>query len=230
MSISAISRVVGGDPRDRLDDGDEPGAVHGRLAPERAEQRPAVDEVGEFRDIALGAGGDGEGDVAEHLGHGAAEAEGDDGAEGGVTLHADHELAAAGQHLLDQHRLEGVAGTLRERVVRLGRLARRAHVQHDQSLLGLVLDERADRLHGDGDSERRREAGGLGRGVHEAAGRDGHAVGGEDLLGGSLVERGTAGRERLLDDLARMRERVVDLDWHHGSPFGSSARWTRSIV
>ena len=122
-------RVVGGDLRDCLDDGDELRAVHGRLAAERAQQRLAADQVGEFRDIALGAGGDGEDDVAEHLGHGAAEAEGDDRAEGGVTLHADHELAAAGDHLLDEDRLEGVAGALRERDVRLGDLVGRAQVQ-----------------------------------------------------------------------------------------------------
>ena len=101
--------------------GDELRAVHGRLAAERAEQRLAADQVGEFRDIALGAGGDGEDDVAEHLGHGAAEAEGHHGAEGGVALHADHELAVAGDHLLDEHGLEGVAGALRERDVGLRR-------------------------------------------------------------------------------------------------------------
>ena len=52
--------------------------------------------------------------------------------------------------------------------------------------------------------------------MHEAAGRDGHAVGGQDLLGGGLVERGTAGRERRFDELARLRERVADLWRHHG--------------
>ena len=49
----------------------------------------------------------------------------------------------------------------------------------------------------------------------------GHAVGGEDLLRCGLVERGAAGRERLLDDLMRPRERVVDLD---GIALLSSAR------
>ena len=150
--------------------GDELVAVHGRLAAERAEQRLAADQVGELRDIALGAGGDGEGDVAEHLGHGAAEAEGHDGAEGGVALHADHELAAAGDHLLDEHRLERVAGALRERGVRLGDLVRGAQVEDHQLRLGLVLDERADGLHGDGRAERGGEVGGLGGGVDEAAG------------------------------------------------------------
>ena len=120
-SISAMLRVVGGDLRDRLEDRDQLGAVDGGLAAERAQQRLAADQIGELRDIALGAGGDGEGDVAEHLGHRAAEAEGHDGAEGGVALHADHELAAAGDHLLDQHRLEGVAGALGEHRVRVRR-------------------------------------------------------------------------------------------------------------
>ena len=142
-------RVVGGDLRDGLDDGDQRGAVDGRLAAERAEQRLALDQIGELRDIALGAGGDGEGDVAEHLGHGPAEAEGHHGTEGRVALHADHELAAAGDHLLDEHGLEGVAGALRERGVGRGDLFRRAQLEDDELELGLVLDERADRLHRD---------------------------------------------------------------------------------
>ena len=100
-----------------VDDGDELLRVHRRLAAERAQQRLAADQAGELRDIALGAGGDGEGDVVEHLGHGAAEAEGEDGAEGGVTLHADHQLTAPRDHLLDQHGLEVVAGALGERGV-----------------------------------------------------------------------------------------------------------------
>ena len=192
-------------------------AVDGRLAAERAQQRLAAEQIGELGDIALGARGNGEGDVPEHLGHRAAEAEGHDGAEGGVALHADHELAAAGDHLFDQHGLEGVAGALGERDVGVGDLSGGAQVEDDEPGLGLVLDQRAHRLHGDGDAERRRQVGGLGRGVDEAAGGDRDAVGGQDLLGGGFIERGPAGRERLLDDPGRPSERLVDLSWHRGS-------------
>ena len=214
--------MVGGDPRDRIDDGGQLGAVDGRLAAKRAEQRFAADQTGELRDIALGARGHRECDVPEHLGHGAAEAEGHDGSEGGVAFHADHELPVAGDHLLHEHRLEGVTGTLGERHVGLRHLVGRAQVEDDELCLGLVLDERADGLDGDGNAEGGREVGCLGCGVHEAAGRHGHAVGGEHLLRGGLVERRTSGRKRLLDDLRRHCEGVLDL-CEHRAPFSAES-------
>ena len=185
-------RVVGGDLRDGLHDRDQRAAVDGRLAAERAEQSLAADQIGELGDIALGAGGNGKGDVAEHLGHRAAEAEGDDGSERGVTLHADHELAAAGDHLLDQHRLEGVAGALRERAYASASLIRRPQVEDrragSRSCAGSARRPPSWRR----GPERRREVGGLTGGVDEAAGGDRDAVGGQDLLGGGFVERRAA--------------------------------------
>ena len=216
-------REVGGDPLDGLEDDDEHLPVHGGLSSERAQQSLAADEIGELRDIALGARGDGECDVAEHLGHGAAEAEGDDGTEGGVSAHADHELPAAGDHLLHQRGLERLTGPLRECGVGRRDFSLGPKTECDELPLRLVLDQSPDRLHGDGHAERGGEVGGLRRRADEAAGGDRNAVGGEDALGRGLVKRRTPCDERLLDDVARLRRRTVDVDWHQGTPFGSSA-------
>ena len=85
-SISAILRVVLGDAGDGQHDVDQPAAVDGRLAAKGPQELLRADEIEELVDIALADREDRERDVAEHLGHDAAQTEGHHRPEGGVAL------------------------------------------------------------------------------------------------------------------------------------------------
>jgi len=193
--------VLLGDAGDGQHDVDQPPAVDGRLAAERPEQLLRADETEELLDLALVQGRDRERDVTEHLGHGAAQAEGDDGPEGGVTLHAHHELAGTGYHLFHQHSLERGARPLRQLAVGSGHLFGLAQVEEHELRLGLVLDVRAHGLERQRTVDRRGQGERLSLRARKAAGGHRDAVGGQQALGLVLVQGGAPLPQCRLDDV-----------------------------
>ncbi len=214
--------MIFGDARDGKHDLGQLLTVHGRLAAEGAEKFPRADQVEELRDVALGAGGRRERDVAEHLGHDAAEAEQDDRTEGWVALHADEELPAPRDHLLDEDGLEIVAGALPDALVGVRDFPGRAQAERNKPGLGLVMDGAADRLERDGAAEAGGKTDGVLFAARQAAARDGHVVRGEQLLGFPLVQRPSAGGDRVADERRPLLELLQRLRRHRAFLPGGS--------
>ena len=101
---------VDGDAAQRGDHRAQLSAVDRGRAPERPEQLLGPDEVGELGDVALTKGDDSKRDIAQHLGHDAAEAEGHHRSEHRVPLEPGQQFPVAGDHLLHEDALQGGAG------------------------------------------------------------------------------------------------------------------------
>jgi len=192
-------------PAHSRDDLRERGPVGGRFAPDRPQKHLRVDLLHELVRVILRDGRHGEGDVLQRLGEDAAQAEHHHRAEEQVTDQADHELALAADHMLDEHTVERDP---RSRGPRFQRPISFAHfclvddAEQHQPGVGLVLDGGGGTLHHDGVADPGGEPDSLvgrGRGPTQ---RHRDVIGGEELLAGLFVESGSAGRQRLLDESA----------------------------
>lgn len=119
----------------------EGGNIGGGMATVALEETVAADLADHLAGVDVGQRGDAEGDDAEDLDVDAAQSEGDDGAEGGVVIDADHHLGAAADHRLLQDALGrrgGGGGEGRGHALEGGRDRRLVgDVEGDQAVLGL---------------------------------------------------------------------------------------------
>ncbi len=169
---------------DSLDYLSQCGAVHGRIAAERAEQPLGPDESRQFARLAVVDGRHGENDIAERLGKHTSQPERDDRAKRGVALHADHEFAVADDHLLHKDGLESPRGPLLEQPVRRDDRLRIARLdpKHHETRLGLVVHLGGDTLHDHFAADPAGGLNGLGFACHQRPGRYRDAVRSEEPL------------------------------------------------
>ncbi len=164
-------------------------AIHRRQAAEVVEQHARPDSLEHALDVLVLQRRHAERDVLVGLGEDSSDAEDDDGAEGGIALHADHELARSPDHPLDEE--HGVL-TFGERQKRASSGAHGlvpTEVQSDQPVLGLVADARSDRLDNHRTVEPPGDCGGLVLVAREATLGDGDPVAGEQPLRLPFVQR-----------------------------------------
>ena len=138
--------------RDPFDHRRQRRAVHGLRSAHAAQDLSRLDAVQHRQGVFIGGGRQPEGDVLQHLDQNAAEAEGDQLAEGRIGHRADDDFLAAGQHLLNLHAENlglGVVflGVADDGVVSVLRRVRRLDADDDAARFGLVQNLRRDDFH-----------------------------------------------------------------------------------